>query len=224
MPMFDFLTDAQYIALGRVVANAAELESLLATILTNLLELNEKQARALIPVMMARKIELLEKLHPVDDEVGKKDLKDLTRVLRDLNDKRNTVVHGIWYPSLQRQDAKKKASGNAGGEHSRRGRHRPEPRQDLSCGGVRKPVERAGDCVFEREGFCDKTLVGFVRAKRWEALELFVAPQPVHVVGRQICIDVYRVVIPNDQAYVTRCPSMLGLKSFRSATISLAGF
>jgi hypothetical protein len=45
MPMFDFLTDAQYIALGRVVANAAELESLLATILTNLLELNEKQAR-----------------------------------------------------------------------------------------------------------------------------------------------------------------------------------
>lgn len=111
MPMFDFLTDAQYIALGRVVANAAELESLLATILTNRLELNEKQARALIPVMMARKIELLEKLHPVDDEVGKKDLKDLkdlTRVLRDLNDKRNTVVHGIWYPAYKDKVTRKK--------------------------------------------------------------------------------------------------------------------
>ena len=108
MPMFDFLTDAQYIALGRVVANAAELESLLATILTNLLELNEKQARALIPVMMARKIELLEKLHPVDDEVGKKDLKDLIRVLRDLNDKRNTVVHGIWYPAYKDNMPRKK--------------------------------------------------------------------------------------------------------------------
>lgn len=110
MPMFDFLTDVQYIALGRVVVNAAELESLLATILTNLLEL-EKQARALIPVMMARKIELLEKLHPVDDEVGKKDLKDLkdlTRVLRDLNDKRNTVVHGIWYPAYKDKMPRKK--------------------------------------------------------------------------------------------------------------------